>query len=41
MGVPAFVPAVPQAGMVWFFTQTIMSIGVPYALVVLPIQLWR
>ena len=30
-----------QVGMVWFFAQAVMMIGVPYALAVLPVQLWR
>lgn len=30
-----------QAGMVFFFTQTVLSIGVPYALVILPWHMWR
>lgn len=42
-GDPACDPAVPalQVGMVWFFTQAIMSIGLPFALVVAPMHLWR
>lgn len=27
--------------MVWFFTQAIMMIGVPYILAVLPLHVWR
>ena len=30
-----------QVCMVWFFAQAVMMIGVPYALAVLPVQLWR
>jgi hypothetical protein len=30
-----------QAGLVWFFTQAVLAIGVPYALLVLPWHMWR
>ncbi|PSC74273.1 Superoxide-generating NADPH oxidase heavy chain subunit B [Micractinium conductrix] len=34
-------PRLLQVGMVWFFAQAVMSIGVPYALAVLPVHMWR